>query len=96
MGLDLLAPVRGAMPASMVMARLTAAGLRCSVVMVDGRLHAPQLPVPESWRDLRLKTPQGTVSLKRREDGIAVVVFGNATEAQLAEQRAIVEALVKN
>jgi hypothetical protein len=93
MGLDLMVPRTDPVDVLQLLAQLAAAGLRASVLMVDGNLHAPQMPVPPAWRDLRLKTPAGAVSLKRRPDGIAVVVFGNADAALLAAQKAIADAL---
>jgi hypothetical protein len=93
MGLDLMVPRSDAVDVLQLLKKLAAAGLSASVLMVDGNLHPPQMPMPASWRDLRLKTPAGTVSLKRRPDGIAVVVFGNADAALLAVQKTIADAL---
>jgi len=61
--------------------------------MVDGALHAPSAPIPDGWRDVRLKTYAGAVTIKRREDGIAVIVFGNADAALQAAQRTIADAV---
>jgi len=93
MGLDLFVPCTSLQPVAPLLERLAASGLACSVLMVDGQLHPPRGPVPDGWRDLRLKTPAGTVSLKVREGGVAVVVFGNADAALAAAQRAIAAAL---
>ncbi len=76
-----------------VIERLARAGVAAQVIMVDGNLHAPGAPVRDDWRDVRLKLPAGTVSLKRRPDGIGVVVFGNADPALTEAQRAVALAI---
>src|SRR5689334_3987971 len=77
---------------AVILGRLAAA--RCSVLMVDQQLHAPNMPVPDGWRDLRLRTPAGMVTLRRQPpDGIAVVVFGNADAALVAMQQEIARAI---
>jgi hypothetical protein len=93
MGLDVVVARTGPCPVAPLLERLAAAGLPCSVIMVDNALHAPNLPVKDDWRDVRLKTPAGTLSIKRRPDGIAVVVFGNADAALQAAQRTVADAL---
>jgi hypothetical protein len=55
-----------------------------SVVMVDNQLHMPGAALPAGWRDVRIRTPAGMLSLKRRDGGVAIVVFGNASP-ELAE-----------
>lgn len=75
------------------LARLAAAGVTCQVLMVDGELRLPTLPPPTEWRDVRLRTPAGTVALKRRPDGVAIVVFGNAGPDVMAICRRVADAL---
>lgn len=60
-----------------------------SVLMVDNQLHAPGTPLPAGWRDVRLRTPAGMLSLKRRDGGVAIVVFGNASLELVEMQRQI-------
>jgi hypothetical protein len=72
---------------------LARAGLPSTILMVDNQLVSPRLPPPSAWRDVRLKTPAGTVSIKRDAQGISVTVFGNADPALIAAQEAIVKAL---
>lgn len=92
MGLERLAP-HPDRPLPEIAAALAAAGVTAMVVMIDNAFVAPGRPLPEVWRDARLKTPAGTVTLARRPDGIAVVVFGNADEPLRAAQDAILRAL---
>jgi hypothetical protein len=93
MGLDVVVPRTGACAIAEVLARLARDGVRAQVMMVDGNLHAPNAPVKDDWRDVRLKLPAGMLSLKRRPDGIAVVVFGNADTALMDAQRRVAAAI---
>jgi hypothetical protein len=87
--------VSGASPRmSDLVEKLRAGGVATTVIMVDNQLHAPDAPVPDGWRDVRLRTPAGMLSLKRREGGVAVVVFGNA-DPQLSEMQRRIGELLK-
>jgi hypothetical protein len=90
--MDLLVARADAPDLSRLVSRLNALGLPSTVMMVDNQLHAPGAPIAR-WQDVRLRTPAGMVTLKRRPDGIAVVVFGNADEALQRAQRLIADAL---
>ncbi len=72
---------------------LAARGLNGLVAMVDGQLQPMGATVPEAWRDVRLRFPVGTVTLTRRPDGVAVVVFGNADAGLQDAQRLVAEVL---
>jgi hypothetical protein len=73
--------------------RLASTGLPSTVMMVDGALQMPGAVPAGDWRDVRLRTPAGTVTLARRPKGVAVVVFGNADAALQAAQRQVADAL---
>lgn len=92
MGQELFAENR-APDLAAALARLAESGLPCQVMMVDGELRLPTLPPPATWQDVRLRTPAGTVALKRRPDGVALVVFGNAGADLLEVCRRIAEAI---
>jgi len=64
-----------------------------SLLMVDNQLVSPKVPPPSTWQDVRLKTPAGTVTLKRNGNRVSLTVFGNADEALLAMQKRIAEVL---
>src|SRR5262249_2682647 len=49
--------------------------------MIDGELCFPDEMPPENWRELRVGSPQGMITLRRDEDGIAVVTWGEADAA---------------
>jgi len=93
MGLEIVVARAGAVPLAPVLERLAAAGVVASVIMIDNALVPPNAPVPDGWRDVRLKTPAGTLSLKRRPDCVAVVTFGNADAALQKTQAAVADAL---
>ncbi len=92
-GLEIVVPRPGPCRLVPVLDALAAAGLPSAVAMVDDALRPPAAPPPEEWWDVRLRTPAGMVTLRRRPDGVAVVVFGNADGALQAAQRAVAEAV---
>jgi hypothetical protein len=92
MGLEIVVPENEVVLEDVV-ARLAAAGVLAMVVMIDGALVAPGRPIPPGWRDARLRTPGGTVTLARRPEGVAVVVFGNADEALRRAQAQVAAAI---
>ena len=49
--------------------------------MIDGELAFPDETPPHDWRELRISTSGGMVTLRRDNDGISVVVWGNADDA---------------
>ncbi len=60
---------------------LTERGFATQMRMIDGELAFPEERPPDAWRELRVGTPQGMVTLRRDEDGIALVTWGNADPA---------------
>jgi len=95
MGLSTVVPVRGMPSLAALLERLAAAGLPTSLLMVDNSLVSSKVPPPSTWRDARLKTAAGTVTLKREAAGISVTVFGNADEALQAAQSLIAQILAQ-
>ena len=49
--------------------------------MIDGELAFPDEAPPEGWRELRLSTAAGMVTLRREGGEVILVVWGNADEA---------------
>lgn len=90
MGLEIVVAVEEVRVAALL-ERLT--DVPAMLAMVDGQLWMPGAPPPAVWRELRLRTPAGTVTLARRPGGVAVVVFGNADDELVAVQRRVAEAL---
>src|SRR5207248_1451967 len=48
--------------------------------MIDGELALPDETPPHDWRELRVGTPGGMLTLRRESDGVALVTWGNADE----------------
>ena len=46
--------------------------------MIDGELAFPDEMPTDSWRELRVSTPGGMVTLRREPDGVTLVTWGNA------------------
>ncbi len=61
--------------------------------MIDDELAFPNEEPPAEWRELRIGTPAGMVSMKREAGGIRLVVWGNADAAMLQARDAIAETI---
>ena len=94
MGLEVVVPRVATVEFPALLGRLADAGLPTAVAMVDNVLQGPGSTPPTAWRDVRLRTPAGMVTLRRVPNGIAVVVFGNAEDPLRAAQRTIAEMLL--
>ncbi len=46
--------------------------------MIDGELSLPDEIPPLPWRELRVGTPQGMITLRRQNDAVVCVTWGNA------------------
>jgi hypothetical protein len=53
-------------------------GFPVQMRMIDGALAFPDEAPPEGWRELRLGTPGGMVTLRRESRAVALVTWGNA------------------
>jgi hypothetical protein len=49
--------------------------------MIDGELAFPDEEPPATWRELRVGTAQGMVTIRREVDGVRLVTWGNADTA---------------
>ena len=63
--------------------------------MIDGELAFPDEEPPEAWRELRVGTALGMVTLRREEDGIRLVTWGNADERLRQVWNALTWAIAK-
>jgi hypothetical protein len=59
---------------------LAAHGFPVELRMIDGQLAFPDEEPPAEWRELRLGTPQGMVTVRREADAVVCVTWGNADE----------------
>ena len=46
--------------------------------MIDGELAFPDETPADAWRELRVGTPQGMVTVRRDRDQVVLVTWGNA------------------
>src|SRR6266545_6046817 len=60
---------------------LGARGLVVQLRMINAELAFPDDVPPENWRELRLGTPGGMVTLRREPAGVALVIWGNSEPA---------------
>ncbi len=61
--------------------------------MIDGQLAFPDEAPPDAWRELRVGTSAGMITLRREADGITLVIWGNADENLLRDWNALAAAL---
>lgn len=61
--------------------RLAARGCPAQMRMIDGQLAFPDEEPPPDWRELRIGTPDGMVTVRREGAGVTVVTWGNADAA---------------
>lgn len=58
--------------------RLAERGYAVQPRMIDGLPAFPDEQPPDDWRELRVGTPAGMVTLRRSPGGVGVVTWGNA------------------
>lgn len=56
---------------------------------IDGQLAFPDELPSEDWRELRLRTPQGMVTVRREAERLAFVVWGNADASMIQAWNAL-------
>jgi len=80
----------GAVPAwAAVRGLLAECGFPVQVRMIDGKLSFPDEEPPEAWRELRLGTPQGMVTVRREPERVVAVTWGNADAALVQAWNAV-------
>jgi hypothetical protein len=72
---------------------LAGRGYPVQVRMIDGELAFPDEAPPDGWRELRLGTPGGMVTLRRQPGRIDLVIWGNADAANRQAANALALAL---
>ena len=75
--------------------RLAAAGFPAQMRMFDGQLAFPYEEPPPDWRELRIGTPDGMVTVRREGDGVTVVTWGNADAAMQRAWHAVAAAFAE-
>jgi len=59
-------------------ALLSQHGFPVQMRMIDGQLAFPDETPPADWRELRLGTPAGMITVRREADRVLLVTWGNA------------------
>jgi hypothetical protein len=65
-------------------------GFPLQMGMIDGQLAFPDELPDDSWRELRLRTPQGMVTVRRDGERLTFVTWGNADASMLQAWNALV------
>jgi hypothetical protein len=61
-----------------VQALLAGRGYPVQMRMIDGQLAFPDETPPDAWHELRIGTPQGMVTVRREDQRLVFVTWGNA------------------
>jgi hypothetical protein len=64
-----------------VQALLARHGVALQMRMIDGELAFPDEQPPQEWKELRLGTPAGMITVRRKGDQVQLVIWGNADQA---------------
>jgi hypothetical protein len=70
-------------------------GFALQLGMIDGQLAFPDELPDDSWRELRLRTPQGMVTVRRDGERLVFVTWGNADASMLQAWNALVWAFAE-
>jgi hypothetical protein len=68
---------------------LTRCGFPVQMRMIDGNLAFPDEMPEETWRELRLGTPPGMVTVRREPGRVVCVTWGNADPALVQAWNAV-------
>ncbi len=75
--------------------QLAGRGLAIQLRMIDGELSFPDETPRDDWRELRLGTQDGMITLRRESDGMRLVIWGNADPGLLAARDQISAVIVE-
>ena len=85
----------GSLELRRVMGLLAEHNFPVQVRMVDGELTMPDEVPPEGWKEVRLGTPSGMLTLVRRGRELLVVTWGNANDPMQRAWNALAWAVAK-
>jgi hypothetical protein len=74
---------------------LSERGLPLQMGMIDGQLAFPDELPEADWRELRLRTPQGMVTVRREAEQLVFVIWGNADAAMIQTWNALASAFAE-
>jgi hypothetical protein len=78
-----------------VSALLQRLGFPVQMRMIDNELAFPDEEPPGTWKELRLGTPAGMITVRRQARGLAFIVWGNAEPALLQARNALMWAFAE-
>ena len=97
MGMEQFVSFPAALPAWPAVRDLLAVrGHAFQVGMIDGELAFPDEQPPETWSELRLRTPHGMITVRCEANRIAFVTWGNADAGLLGERNALAQAFAES
>jgi hypothetical protein len=70
-------------------------GFPVQMRMIDGELAFPDEVPPDTWRELRIGTSQGMITVRRDHDRIAFITWGNADAAMVQAWNGLIWAFAK-
>ncbi|QDU61368.1 hypothetical protein Pan216_22240 [Planctomycetes bacterium Pan216] len=72
---------QGAFPPWSSLCELMAAeGEELQLRMVDNELTFPDETPPETWHEIRVGTSSGMITIRRQDDAVSLLAFGNADQ----------------
>src|SRR5262249_52240782 len=74
-----------------VRALLASRGFAVQMGMIDGELAFPDEEPAATWHELRLGTPHGVVTIRREDDRLHFIVWGNADAGLLRAQNTLAD-----
>lgn len=93
MGMERIVECSEPLPAwSEFQKHFAAANLQVAIRMIDGLPAFPDEIPEDGWRELRVSTGGGMMTLRKQPNGLAIVVWGNADEALKQEWEKLTEA----
>lgn len=88
-------PAAGCPHWSAIAAVLEGVGYPVQMRMIDGELAFPEETPPENWKEVRVGTPAGMITLRRDARAIDLVTWGNADEALVRAWNALTWAVAR-
>src|ERR1700730_18597864 len=68
---------------------LSSKGYPVQMRMIDGQLAFPDEQPPDDWKELRVGTPQGMITIRREPQRLVFVTWGNADAEMLKAWNAL-------
>jgi hypothetical protein len=93
MGMERTIVLTGSVPSwNQIQKRLLEQGIPSALRMIDGLPAFPDEVPEDGWRELRISTPSGMMTLRLQDAQLSIVVWGNADD-NLTKEWEIVTAI---